>query len=762
MTYKAFVSSTYEDLKDHRRFVIDALRNSAIHVDPMENWTAATNEPRKFAQQRIEGCDLCVLLVAFRRGHVPKGGKLSITQLEYRKAKSLGIDILPFLLDEEAPWNRRFDELDRDSELRRWREELQEHKGVGFFGLNPDSIQIQPALARWLQSKQSQEQHPQPVETTSAEASPPDVERYLRSLWKESAFIDIRGLQVGESRAFRFPIEDLYITLTTAHARERTEAKDPKPDKSKSPSLESRSLPLQNALSNKRLVIIGDPGSGKTTFLRRGAAALCLSRLGDEPGAAQQRLGVEGRPFPIFVRLAELSDCISLYRKAPDSAAPKTVDAARWLPYFLARQCEDSETGLDETFFSSLLKDGQASILLDGLDEVADIAKRTRISKLVENLSQVYRDCPIVVTTRPQAYRDEVVLPDFEHVRIDPLEPEAVRTFLRRWCEALFPENPKKGKQHRVELLKALERPDIRLMTANPVMLTALAVVHWNERILPEQRADLYASIIKWLARSRDREGRPERPKADRAVALLEELALAMQLHPEGRQTQVDKHWAADSIAGEWPEERAKSRIGAAQNFLEEEELDSGIVIGRGNQTRFWHLTFQEYLAARAIAGRTEVDQRKILFQDRRLHLPEWREVVLLFAGTLHQGGKRRLDGFVSAMIDQLGEKASLADRARCVGLLGQILRDLEPLDYRIADGRYQELLDSVMAIFVSDHRKTYFFGLSPTGHRSRQPRLWRGIGGNGSVQRLNRPQIEHRQRVGERRGAGELIVPPP
>ena len=58
--------------------------------------------------------------------------------------------------------------------------------------------------------------------------------------------------------------------------------------------------------------------------------------------------------------------------------------------------------------------------------------------------------------------------------------------------------------------------------------------------------------------------------------------------------------------------------------------------------------------------------------------------------------------------------------------------------------------------LLVSDHRKT---GLSPTGHRSRQPRLWRGIGGNGSVQRLNRPQIEHRQRVGERRG---LIVPPP
>lgn len=44
---------------------------------------------------------------------------------------------------------------------------------------------------------------------------------------------------------------------------------------------------------------------------------------------------------------------------------------------------------------------------------------------------------------------------------------------------------------------------EIKRMARNPVMLTALAVVHWNERRLPEQRADLYASIVVWLARSR-------------------------------------------------------------------------------------------------------------------------------------------------------------------------------------------------------------------------------------------------------------------
>ena len=59
---RAFVSSTYVDLREHRAFVIDQLRNSGLAVDPMEVWTADSDEPKVFSQQRIEGCDLCVLL----------------------------------------------------------------------------------------------------------------------------------------------------------------------------------------------------------------------------------------------------------------------------------------------------------------------------------------------------------------------------------------------------------------------------------------------------------------------------------------------------------------------------------------------------------------------------------------------------------------------------------------------------------------------------------------------------------------------------
>ncbi len=78
MAYKAFVSSTFEDLKDHRAHVISSLRRAGVSVDPMEDWPADGHEPKQFSQDRLHSCDLCVMLVAFRRGYVPEGETRSI------------------------------------------------------------------------------------------------------------------------------------------------------------------------------------------------------------------------------------------------------------------------------------------------------------------------------------------------------------------------------------------------------------------------------------------------------------------------------------------------------------------------------------------------------------------------------------------------------------------------------------------------------------------------------------------------------------
>ena len=158
--FKAFLSSTYQDLIEHRAQAIDDLRKAGFHVDPMEDWTADSQQPARFSEQRLEGCSLCVLLVALRRGHIPDGETLSITQLEYRAALARNIEVLVFMLPEDAPWPRRFDDLDKDPEIRRWRDELLERHGVGSFGYEPTSLVVGPAVTRWLADHRAK---PEPV-----------------------------------------------------------------------------------------------------------------------------------------------------------------------------------------------------------------------------------------------------------------------------------------------------------------------------------------------------------------------------------------------------------------------------------------------------------------------------------------------------------------------------------------------------------------------------------------------------------------------
>src|SRR4051794_10923996 len=70
---KAFISSTFVDLKDYRERVINDVRRCSFGVVAMEQWTASPDEPKKFSRERMLGCDLCLLLVAHRRGFIPDG-----------------------------------------------------------------------------------------------------------------------------------------------------------------------------------------------------------------------------------------------------------------------------------------------------------------------------------------------------------------------------------------------------------------------------------------------------------------------------------------------------------------------------------------------------------------------------------------------------------------------------------------------------------------------------------------------------------------
>ena len=161
----------------------------------------------------------------------------------------------------------------------------------------------------------------------------------------------------------------------------------------------------------------------------------------------------------------------------------------------------------------------------------------------------------------------------------------------------------------------------MRRLATNPVMLTAASVVHWNEKRLPEQRAELYESVLTWLARSREK--RPGREPDQRCLELLGQLALAMQDAPRGRETQCGRRRAAEVLAAEFPGESEEKRVQRAESFIVQEELDSGIIVSRGSDLRFWHLTFQEYLAGRTLGGLRDAALYERILAQGKLYRPE-------------------------------------------------------------------------------------------------------------------------------------------
>ncbi|QQO55287.1 MAG: SUMF1/EgtB/PvdO family nonheme iron enzyme [Thiohalocapsa sp. PB-PSB1] len=517
-----------------------------------------------------------------------------------------------------------------------------------------------------------------------------DFGKYLWDLHADTKWLDIRGLHTSSPEARRIPLRDLYIELQATGA-----------------ALESHpgGQPLRAALcAENRLVIIGDPGCGKTTFLRWVAHCLAADRLRRDPGLAERRLGLTptdaGPRLPLMIAIADWLDYARSCRGRPDN--PTMNDGAAWLTSYLAARANDADQELKADDFRQLLKDGQAILLLDGLDEAPDQAERQQAVRRIEAVARAWPNCPMVVTSRPAAYQDKAVLLGFAQVSIQALDPPAIDGFLQRWSAALFPQRPEQAAGYHRALAAALaSRREIRLLASNTVMLTALAVVHWNEKRLPEQRAELYESVLRWLSESRDQ--RPDRIKPQRCRQLLGELALAMLDSQQGRQVQVPRRWAAEQLADRFGAD--PDAVERAETFLAEEEIDSGIIVRRGHQLRFWHLSFQEYLAAQALAGRTDPDRNaRLLAADADhgliLHRPEWREPVLLLAGVLYLQGEAKVNGLIGGILDRLGEQPSRAAQARAVGLIGLLLRDLDPFAFQPADRRWRQTLDAAMAVF--------------------------------------------------------------
>jgi formylglycine-generating enzyme required for sulfatase activity len=697
-----FISSTSDDLKDHREQAASAARASGFFPLMMEYFPACGHAPSLQAcREMVAQAEVVVVFVAHRYGWVPDDPSnrdaKSITWLECDHAWQVTKkEVLAFLVEPEYDWPAELREdyrliKDKNMPARKYNQIRKEVKRneqkLGQFKKQlsgylratfTDAASVRPlvseALWAWKQRHQP----------AAAAASYRDPDTYLKVLEEETRQIRIKGLKTKRAEPYLFGIDEIYIPLTTVTSPEMTR-------KSAGGDTEQqRRIVLEETLAQRNVVIIGDAGSGKSTFLRRVAFELCRTLRGNRPADAPPFLAKDDKRFPILIRVADLAKLLAADK------SPKPNDSPDWIPYFLGKQNDEYKWGADEAFFRQKLEGGNCLVMVDGLDEAPERRMRERIARLFEKAKAAFSKCDFLVSTRPQTNEGDSVLEGFHPVRIGDLEPPEIRAFFDHFARALAlggveSKNFKEGLE-----LAIGSRPEIREMSGNAVMLTALAVLQHNDQRLPEYRVELYASILGWLAAAHGHiEGRPP---AEKCLEYMRKLALHMQDAPEGRLVQVNKRAAAELLARNFGDS-----VDTNEELLERETQDSGIVSSVGTDLRFWHLSFQEYLAAREIASLSDKQQIERVVESGKLYRPEWREMMRLLGGVLRQQGEDKIEGFFQAVLDNLPRPPALADQARCAALLGAMMRDLSRMGYQPKTPDYERTVKTAMRIFDAE-----------------------------------------------------------
>ncbi|MEO5912812.1 MAG: HEAT repeat domain-containing protein [Luteolibacter sp.] len=355
---------------------------------------------------------------------------------------------------------------------------------------------------------------------------------------------------------------------------------------------------------SRRLVVLGDPGGGKTTMLRWMATAYLLRHNDDAAfSMVPDTDTLPGQPWiPVFIRCRELGE----------------VDLCRCFTDFLTQHLNKTELLPDEaSIMRAVILDriakGEALLLVDGLDEITNPQVRMQFCQELERTAARYPNAPIVVTSRIVGYRD---MPyrmgsGFEHCVIAELNRQDKDLFAKRWVEVTEQHQPTLEKTKRVqELIEALHSSDrIERLTGNPMLLTTLALVKRKVGKLPNRRTKLYAEAVSVLLNWNPRLYLTI--EEDEAIPQLEYLAYEMCRRGVQRMTDDEVLELLDNLRVEYPKIRSV-RSRDPREFLKHLEQRSSILIRSGgawqknNPTEkpvweFRHLTFQEYLAARAL-----------------------------------------------------------------------------------------------------------------------------------------------------------------
>lgn len=394
----------------------------------------------------------------------------------------------------------------------------------------------------------------------------------------------------------------------------------------------SSRIPSLDAIDKyQKLMILGKPGSGKSTFLQFIATNCILGKY-------------ESDKIPIFIRLKQLSED---FNKAHNFDFFSYIVEQIDLTFSLKKKT---------LIVKNILDYGQAIILLDGLDEIPDKNSYEIINEINSFCNNFYKN-KFIMTCRVAA--QEYNLNRFTYVEIADFNPEQIDLFAKNWFSC-FIENAKEAEQKSKEFQKNLRCPNnkgIYELAVTPILLTLTCLVFRENNVFPSNRAYLYEEGIDILLNQWDNFKNIKREKENSIYKKLntfekKELLtiIAANMFLESKYI-FEKHNIVNYIVKYLNDfdNSNEQKNEQADQILTNIKLHGLLIERAKNIYSFSHLTFQEYFTAHYFIVQKNLTIWKILIDN--IGEKRWREVFLLTADLFDQ--VENPDQRLSIMIDQ-------------------------------------------------------------------------------------------------------------